>query len=245
MDHIEKQSRTESMTMSADEFFKVYPKTCAPDDFWGQIKRTVNGVPVSQNQIDMIVEAVTTALSLNGEDMLLDLCCGNGALSTLLFARCRGGLGVDYSEFLIDVANKHFATIDHVYELVEDVVVYLDEEDVPGRFNKAVCYGSFGYLDFEAAKTFLTQLRNRFVNLQKLFIGNLPDRNLVQEFYREKDYVKGIELDNRSPIGIWRTEEEIIELSKQTGWKASITRMESSFYAAMYRYDVTLTPVNG
>ena len=38
-------------------FYKEHPKTCDPEDFWGQVKRTVNGKPIPQAQIDMIVES--------------------------------------------------------------------------------------------------------------------------------------------------------------------------------------------
>lgn len=80
----------------------------APEDFWVQVKRTVKGQPVSQDQIDMIVSAMTAALDLSPDDILLDLGCGNGALTTYFFHRCRGGLGVDFSEFLISVARRNF-----------------------------------------------------------------------------------------------------------------------------------------
>jgi len=30
--------------------YKEYPKTLDPDDVWGQVRRTVNGKPVSEDQ---------------------------------------------------------------------------------------------------------------------------------------------------------------------------------------------------
>ena len=53
-----------------DYIHKEYPKTCRPDDFWGQVKRTVHGKPVSQDQIDMIIYAIRNGLSLSHEDIL-------------------------------------------------------------------------------------------------------------------------------------------------------------------------------
>src|SRR5262245_10350175 len=74
------------VVMSLDEnsgyVFKNHPQTCDPDDYWGQVKRTVGGQPVSQEQIDLIVAAVKRGLQLGPEDTLLDICCGNGALTT-------------------------------------------------------------------------------------------------------------------------------------------------------------------
>lgn len=227
--------------MGESYFYKEYPKTCAPDDFWGQIKRTVNGKPVSQEQIDMIVEAILQGTALSGGDMLLDLCCGNGALSTLLFAKCQGGVGVDFSSYLIDVANANFASPSHKYLLVDDVVAYTAKEGAPERFTKALCYGSFQYLPEESAHSLLEDIYTRFKNVQRLFIGNLPDKALLKEFYYDKDYVEGIEDDHSSPIGIWRTRKEFTQLAKATGWKVEFSRMPESFYASTYRYDATLT----
>ena len=79
---------------SGGDFYKHHPKTCDPEDFWGQVMRTVEGKAVDQAQIDMIVATVVRELELSGDDLLLDLCCGNGALTTHFFSRCRGGLGV-------------------------------------------------------------------------------------------------------------------------------------------------------
>ena len=107
-------------------FYKEHPKTCSPDDFWGQVKRTVNGTPVTQDQIDMIVDAVIKQLHLDLEDTLLDLCCGNGALSTLFFKYCKGGLGVDFSEYLISIANRNFALPPDQTYILQDAIAFCE-----------------------------------------------------------------------------------------------------------------------
>ena len=66
-------------------FYKEHPKTCEPDDFWGQVMRTVNGKPVGEEQIQMIIDSVISTLEITESDVLLDLCCGNGALTDRLF----------------------------------------------------------------------------------------------------------------------------------------------------------------
>ena len=93
--------------------YDEHARTCAPDDFLGQIRRTVQGVPVSDNQIQMICAAMGAGLSLKPDDVLLELACGNGALSTFLFDLCKGYLGIDLSEYLISVAKKNFEVLPH------------------------------------------------------------------------------------------------------------------------------------
>lgn len=222
-------------------FYKEHPKSCSPDDFWGQVKRTVNGTPVSQEQIDMIVDTVKSGLELKPNDILLDLCCGNGALSTMLFNTCNGGIGVDFSEYLITIANKYFAKPNSQVYILQDALNFCESPITPDRFTKMVCYGSFPFIDFDAAEQILFLLNTKFPNLERAFIGNCPDKDLVNIFYGEREYDVAILSNPDSPIGIWRTQEEFILLAERAGWNATITRMPTQYYAAHYRYDVILT----
>lgn len=229
--------------MSDDKFsfYKEYPKTCAPTDFWGQVKRTVNGVPVSEEQIQLIVDAVLAALSLQNDDVLLDLCCGNGALTDRLLCYCSSGLGVDFSPYLINVAKSNFENLPTREFVLQDIVTFCETCQSKERFTKAFCYGSFSYLDPESAKAFLGALNKKFRNISRVFIGNLPDRDKVFEFFSDKNYFQGIEEKPDSSIGIWRSQSEFQLLAEQCGWHVEFSRMPTNYYAAHYRYDVVLT----
>ena len=129
--------------------------------------------PVGPDQIGMIDDAITKGLDLRPDDVLLDLCCGNGALTDLIFARCRGGIGVDFTPSLIDIAKTNFERPpDRLYQLA-DVQEFVDTTDETERFNKVMCYGSFPTLLPSKAAGVLTALRRRFPNVQRVFIGNL------------------------------------------------------------------------
>lgn len=210
-------------------------------DFWGQIRRTVNGQPVSEAQIDMIVERVRLALNLQHGDVLLDLACGNGALGSRLFDPLSAYLGVDFSPRLIEVAQKYFAREPTVAFMQGDASEYVTEEAHPHSFNKVLCYGSFSYFSREQASNVLKQLHTRFDCVSHVFIGNLPDRDLAHLFYKPDGFTPAVLDDHTSPIGIWRTRGDFVELARTAGWKAEITTMPAHYYAAHYRYDVLLT----
>jgi cyclopropane fatty-acyl-phospholipid synthase-like methyltransferase len=222
-------------------FYKEYPKTCDPKDFWSQVKRTVNGKPVSAKQIRMIVTAVRNGLQLEYSDTLLDLCCGNGALTDLLFNYCRGGVGVDFSEYLINVAKSNFEL--HPYKIYKlcDITDFLRNTSAPTRFTKILCYGSFAYLDTKRAKELLSLCNERFPSASTLFIGNLPDKSQLNAFYVKNDYTPGIEDEPDSPIGKWRTKEEFQVLAENVGWDIQFRTMPKTFYASKYRFDAILT----
>ena len=193
----------------------------------------------------MIVKAVVKGLDLKPEDTLLDLCCGNGALSTLLFNHCNGGIGIDFSEYLISIANKYFAKKSNKEKyLLGDVVAFCENPIESDIFTKAVCYGSFSYIEHERAEKLLCLLINNFKNLKYFYIGNCPDRELLYEFSKDHNFLNGTEDNPASPIGIWRTQETFKSLAQNCGWRVSFRKMPPSFYASHYRYDVILKNEN-
>lgn len=219
---------------------KEYPKMVGEKDYWGQVKRTVNGQAVREEDIAMITSAIRHGLELKpgGQDCLLDLGCGNGALTSLLYDSVRGALGVDFSEYLIQVAKRDFQEPGRFEYEEKDVYQYLFSEKHPERFNKVLMYGCFSY--FHNAQAILNLLRERFTSVERVFIGNIPDLSLAGEFYYSGIPSLNELRDPESKIGVWRTESEFRVLAEQTGWRAQFLRMPAEFYSAHYRYDVVL-----
>jgi SAM-dependent methyltransferase len=220
-------------------------RSCGPADFWIQVGRVNKDGPVDSNQIAMIADAIVKGLDLRPHDVLLDLCCGNGAVTDLIFSQCRGGIGVDFTPALIDVAKVNFErSPDRLYELA-DVREFVDTTDNADRFNKVMCYGSFPTLLAPKAAGVLKAFRRRFPNVQRVFIGNLPDLNRARLFF-ERDMRSELpslqELRRHDTgVGTWRTEDEITKLAEECGWRANFSQMPASFYASYYRYDAILT----
>jgi len=221
-------------------FYKEHPKTCDPKDYWGQVMRIVRGRPVGEDQIQMIVDAVLSGLQIRADDVLLDLGCGNGALTDRIFSHCQGGLGVDFSPSLIEVAERDFAVPGQRDYHVQDALGFAIAATDTTRFTRALCYGALMFLTAEAAEKLLESVNARFPNVERFMLGNMPDRRLIKDFFRG-GYRPGMEDDPAGATGIWRTEEDFAELARRTGWECSITRMPPEFFAAHYRYDVILT----
>jgi hypothetical protein len=223
--------------------YKEYPKTLDPEDLWGQVRRTVYGKPISEEQVSMIISAVRSGLELSKPDCLLDLACGNGALSQYFFPDVSGFLGADYSDYLISVAKRKFERLPDYKFVSSDVVSYVGAETRPKRFTHVLCYGSFAFFSADDARTMLAALRLRFTNVRRIYIGNLPDRDRAASFFPAgTDF--SAELDkHESQIGIWRSRQQMTELAEQTGWTIRFVSMPESFFAAHYRYDAVLEPL--
>jgi SAM-dependent methyltransferase len=222
--------------------YKEYPKTLDPNDLWGQVRRTVNGKRVSEEQIALIVAAVRGGLQFSKEDIVLDLACGNGALSSYFFDDCCSLHGVDDSPYLIEIATKRFQVSGKSTFMLDDAAHYVQNEPDPRRFTKAFCYGSFAYFTEADARQVLRGLRERFVNVSRLFIGNLPDRGRAHLFYSPRtDYSSELK-DHATQIGIWRSQAEFRALAADEGWEFTPSLMPPEYYAAHYRFDALLTP---
>jgi SAM-dependent methyltransferase len=221
------------------EFYKRHPLSCAADDYWGQVRRTVAGKPVDEAQIQLIVDAVSSGLELKAEDWLLDLCCGNGALSDRFFKQCQGGVGVDFSPPLVEVAQRVFQTHQRSYHLA-DVEAWVLQEASPLPYTIALCYGSFSYLEEQAARKILSRLHRDFINIRRIYLGNLPDAAQADALFAGRERPSGIERRHDSQFGILRTQEEVRALARETGWALKIHQMPPEFYAARFRFDAIL-----
>ena len=209
-------------------------------DFWGQVRRTVNGRPVDKEQVEQILNQIRGRLLLEKNDFLLDIGCGNAALSSFLFDEISFYVGVDFSQTLIDVANKYFFDKSKSVFFKSDAVSFLRSTDLNKKINKVMCQGSFSYMSNQDAYDVLHLLNVKFDKVTKIFLGSLPDRSLAYLFY--KNNIHSTELDDHeSPIGIWRTEDEFESLALSAGWNLSFHKMPKDHYTSYYRYDVLLT----
>ena len=216
---------------------KKYPETESRSDFWKQVKRTVHGVPVSQEQIDMIVAAVRAALSFSSDDILLDLGCANGALSNYFFSDIYQLHGVDLSKYLIGIAKEFFEKPPHLCFSEENIVSYVVNEPIPERFTKCLCYGTSHFLAEEDIKQVLELVYLRFTNISTIFIGNSPDREKANLFFSDKVDNHSLERHDTS-LGTWRTKDHLASLTGK--WKIEFRNMPKDYHSSYYRFDAIL-----
>ena len=186
----------------------------------------------------MIIESVARGLAIASDDIVLDLCCGNGAITDPVLARCRGGVGVDRSPYLIEVAKANFErATDRLYRL-SDALEYVKTTDDTDHITKVMCYGAFQYLSEVSAADALLALRRRFPSVQRMFIGNLPDLAQAEIFWREHFGSQSWSLHDLkrhdTHFGIWRTEDEVTKLAAVSGWRAEISRMHLLITAQVF-----------
>jgi cyclopropane fatty-acyl-phospholipid synthase-like methyltransferase len=217
-----------------------HARSVAADAYWNQVRRTVDGKPVNEAQITLIVNAVAAGLALRQDDVILDLACGNGALSSYFFDKCTGLVGVDMSPYMTEVAQKKFARLPNYSFYRDDLISYVLHTRSTSTFTKALMYGAFQYISKKDAAVLLNALNERFSAVSRVFVGNLPDRRLADRFYRDRTPTEAELSDHEARIGVWYVPEEFETMARSAGWHTSFTQMPSEFYASTYRFDATL-----
>ncbi len=221
--------------------YEAHAREAHERDFWGQVRRTKHGEPFPEQQIQMIVEQCRDLLALGSDDPFIDLCCGNGALTTRVFGPEAVGTAVDVAPTLIRVAQTHFAS-DRIEYLLADVVEWAESATVDHTPTKALLYGSINFIPPDRTPRLLAAVRSRFPSVERFVIGNVADRDRLHDFFDPDAYVAGIEDDPASPIGYWWSAGDFVAMAESAGWKIDIVRMPESFTASHYRFDAVLTP---
>lgn len=227
---------TEPATSKPNRHFEVYRTLSEqhPDNLWGQVGASLRAVG---NRAEQLVNTIASGIGLRAGDVLLDLGCGNGVLTDLVFSRCAGGLGVDVTESLIATAQNRFARHDRRY-MLSDLCRYLAIETSPEQFTKSLCEGSFQYLWPEDARKTLELLCMRFTNVSAIFLGALPDRDKLSVFFGDRPVPDGFPDTPESHIGIWRSAAEVVQLGEETGWHVEICPCVP--WEAAFRFDAVL-----
>jgi|MDTC01.2.fsa_nt_gb SAM-dependent methyltransferase len=213
-------------------------KKLEKNDYWGQVRRTVNGKAVGKDQIDLIYNQIKNNLQMKRDDNLIDIGCGNGILTNMFKEDVNTIFGIDRSKFLISVAKEKFQSQNIKY-LCGEVPLVLEQIDFNNGFNKVLVYGVFSFFDNKTSNDFFNWASNNS-KIKRIFIGNSRDRSLAHKFYKRS--VSESELnDFKSSMGAWRTKEYFSNIANEFKWKIEFSKMPKEYYSYEYYFDVTLT----
>jgi len=208
-----------------------------------QVGHQLNGKPYSSDQFAHMVFGIKKALDLRTEDVLLDLCCGNGLLTKELASECKSVVGVDFSESLIRVANtKHFVenTKYHVLD-----VHHLNElsSEQNGSFTKISMFGALQYFSPKELPMILQHVLGLSARKCLIFLGSIPDmerkKNYLNTPARRLKYL-WYQFTGTDIIGTWWLVNQICSVCETYGLECHIELESSDAPISHYRFDATI-----
>jgi SAM-dependent methyltransferase len=223
--------------------------------FWQQQRQTSNPLlqvgrkgGLAQQPDDWLAEYaayVAKQLNLTQEDVLLDVCCGNGMLTHHLAKHCKAVLGIDFSQSHIDYANKHYALPMVAFTCADALQLgsFTNNNDL---FNKGLTKASlcFSFQYFESVPLGLKVVEGIFkLKPHHLFLGDIPDRDKFFVYYNSPRkllrLIKQI-LFQQNDMGKFWSEQELAFIAQKVGAKAKKIDQPITFPYAHYRMDYLL-----
>lgn len=165
------------------DYWTSYPAQFGKTEFARQVKYTVAGQPVPDSEIRASVALVCANLELASNDTVLDLCCGNGLVTSYLATRCRSVLGVDFSYALIGVASEAHSGPNITY-ICKDATEFLHSPEASGRrFSKILMNGGLQYFDPKDLPSLLRGMLDVLSDSGIILLTNIPDLKRKSVFY--------------------------------------------------------------
>jgi len=225
-----------------EKYWNALPKEVAETEFLQQVGRTVNGQPIPLASVDIIADDIVSRLELNHDDYLLDMCCGNGLITARLSPCCGEITAVDFSEGLIQIANKYFIKANVSYEIGDARTFFSGAGNIP--FTKILMNACVQHFEVSELQKMLTAMLGQ-KSLSRIYFTSIPDKARLWDFYntpeRKADYHQRIK-HGRDAIGTWWDRGEFELMAESLGYKTICFDQPSALDTAHYRFDALLMP---
>ena len=203
------------------------------DDLFLQVARTENRKRVTQEIFDRIIALIKTGLDLDADDILVDLCCGNGLFTYELKDCVKQITGVDFSKSIIETANK-FKKADNISYHCAGAVDFMKSYGIlmpgiiPSKYlmNDALAY--FPPNDFKELVFCIKSVSPHF----KFLIRGVPNDELKWNYYNtpeRKQFYANLQAKGdltNDGLGTWWQPQEIKRICDELGLNCEITNQQ-------------------
>lgn len=229
-------------------YWNAAPDKFEENDMLRQVGKTVNGQPISKEQVQIIIDDLSINLRLQSSDNVIDLCCGNGLIARLLIEqnRCGSVIGVDYSAPLIKIAKQN-GIMNKTYYILSSIGDRDWQKNLNGKkYSKVFMCEALQHFSYQEFNQVLFNLADIFERGAIFYIASIPDKSCLDMFYntpdRRQEYKRRVMAGNEA-IGTWWTIEELSELAGDHGFRCQIISQPQHLYTAHYRFNAILTYV--
>jgi len=220
------------------DFWKNYGVASNSRDPQTQVLRTLHKNPISNELWEFTLEKIDETFTVNKDDKILDLCCGNGLLSKHFVAKGAKVVAVDVSEELLSQMNG----VEEIQTIYSDIRDLNFENDF---FDKVIIYAGIQYLNNKESVQLLKRIYNWVKPGGTVFIGDIPDISKLWNFYdseeRKRVYFENV-LNDTAIIGYWYDKNWLESLTSFIGFEEGVTiTQDSKLINSNFRYDFLYT----
>ena len=216
------------------------------DDLFFQVGKTINKKPIDKEVFHSLTKNLVEQLSLNKNDLIVELCCGNGLCTYELKDYVKQIISVDFAIHLIEAAKK-FKSAPNITYCQGNVFDFLknfksDFKVVPAKYlmNDSIMY--FNPEDLKKILTYILDISNDGFTF---LITGAPNDLLKWNFYnteeRKTKYLEGVASGDytNDGIGRWWTAKEIEDLCSSLNLKCSIRNQPEAI--SNYRMNIVIS----
>ncbi len=218
------------------DFWDNYGKETVGKDEQTQVLRTSNKQPISKELWEFTLKGIEKQIEPSSDDVLLELCCGNGLLSRYFAPMVNNVTSVDVSEDLIqNIDRKQYPNL---VALVSDIRE-LDFDDL--SFNKVIIYAGIQYLTYAETTILFEQVYRWLIPGGIFFLGDVPDYFKRWVFFnsteRQAIYFQNLK-DGKAIVGTWFEPEFFEKLGTYAGYSNSVLiPQHPDLIYSKFRYD--------
>jgi SAM-dependent methyltransferase len=219
-----------------------WPSKFGSTEYLRQVGKTTNGKPITEEQIDLFVAELVRKLRLEPSDILLDLCCGNGLLTSRLAAHCQRVVGIDFSTTLLNVARQSQIRENIDYHLGS--VLEMDEIQLPSvTFTKVLMNEALQYFTPADLTRLLIRLKGMIATPRLILFANVlyqPRRGLFWAGQTPSQRREDQPCGRQDLLGHWWNEVDVLEACLAAGLECQVQHQRSDLYNAAFRVDVAV-----
>lgn len=187
----------------------------------------------------LTVNRISRILEITREDSILDVCCGNGLLTSQIAKKCAHIVGVDQSIKLLEVAKK--GSNDMNIEYVNGSALALGKLLEGRKFDKIYMQFSFQYFEKRnQGKKVIAEMLKCLKPNGKIFLGDVPECDKFDEFYntpiKKLRFYKDKLLRKNEMGKFWKVS-AIDEICKDNNVKGSVLEQPQECPYSHYRFD--------
>lgn len=229
--------------MDWHKFWTEYPATLGETDFLAQVCHTVGGKPYGAEDFARMIEYLAGALDLGPGDRLLDICCGNGAVTRELARRCAAAAGVDFSATLIDRARRYNAEPNLTYHIGDARHLDAPGLAVAGGFTRVSMFFSLQHLSEADLEPLLDAILAVSAPSAVILFGGVLDRtrkHLYLDTAEKRAAYEAYVREGRDRLGTWWAPANLAAAAERRGLACVIDQTSEGRLGGHYRFDARL-----